>query len=148
MLNLANLRTLLSRALAPPNLHTVALFTPEGELVCYASDPSKTKDHVRVLVGLSTETWQETREQHVGRVDSELGHLLVLPIDPPKKDEDDDPLMLLALNSDANVPWETLETKGRKLAEYLEKPVAQLSQTLAAPPAPPPVSPRTERGTR
>lgn len=72
MLNLANLRTLLSRVLAPPGLHTVALFTPEGELVCYASDPSKTKDHVRVLVGLSTETWQETREQHIGRVDFEV----------------------------------------------------------------------------
>lgn len=72
MLNLTNLRTLISRVLAPPNLHTVALFTPEGELVCYASDPSKTKDHVRVIVGLSTETWQETREQHVGRVDSEV----------------------------------------------------------------------------
>lgn len=72
MLNLTNLRTLISRVLAPPSLHTVALFTPEGELVCYASDPSKTKDHVRVIVGLSTETWQETREQHVGRVDSEV----------------------------------------------------------------------------
>ncbi|KAI0639890.1 isoprenoid synthase domain-containing protein [Trametes polyzona] len=114
MLNLTNLRTLLSRVLAPPSLHTVALFTPEGELVSYASDPSKTKDHVRVLVGLSTETWQETREQHIGRVDSELGHVLVLPIETSKKEEDDDPLMLLALNSETNVSWDILETKQKK----------------------------------
>ncbi|KAH9858287.1 hypothetical protein C2E23DRAFT_174788 [Lenzites betulinus] len=146
MLNLANLRTLLSRVLAPPGLHTVALFTPEGELVCYASDPSKTKDHVRVLVGLSTETWQETREQHIGRVDFEQGHLLVLPIDSPKKEEDDDPLMLLALSSEASVPWEVLEIKGGKLVEHLVKPVSQLSRTLAV--SPPPVSPRADRGTR
>lgn len=72
MLNLANLRTLLSRVLDPPSLHTVALFTPEGELVCYASCPTKAKDHVRVLVGLSTEIWQETREQNIGMVDSEV----------------------------------------------------------------------------
>ncbi|KAI0778669.1 isoprenoid synthase domain-containing protein [Trametes elegans] len=112
MLNLANLRTLLSRVLAPPSLHTVALFTPEGELICYASEPNRTKDHVRVLVGLSTETWQETREQGIGRVDSEqLGHLLVLPIESPKKDEDDEPLLLLALNSQSHVPWEQLELK-------------------------------------
>ena len=72
MLNLANLRTLLSRVLDLPALHTVALFTPEGELVCYVSSPTKAKDHVRVLVGLSTEIWQETREQHIGMVDSEV----------------------------------------------------------------------------
>ncbi|KAH9897916.1 hypothetical protein C8Q73DRAFT_377854 [Cubamyces lactineus] len=72
MLNLANLRTLLSRILSPPELHTVALFTPEGELVSYVSEPSRTKDHVRVLVGLSTETWQEERDQKVGMVDSDM----------------------------------------------------------------------------
>lgn len=130
MLNLANLRTLLSRVLLPPELHTVALFTPEGELVCYASEPNRTKDHVRVLVGLSTETWQEERDQKVGMVECEvwlrlyfydveesltkpgqLGHVLVLPIEGAKKAEDDDPLMLLALNSDKSIPFSVLETK-------------------------------------
>ena len=72
MLNLANLRALLSRALDLPVLHTAVLFTPEGELVCYVSDPSKNKDRARVVVGLSTEIWQETREQHIGMVDSEV----------------------------------------------------------------------------
>lgn len=73
MLNLANLRTLLSKVLDFPTLHTVALFTPEGELISYETSPYKTKDHVRVIVGLSTEIWQETREHNnVGMVDSEV----------------------------------------------------------------------------
>lgn len=72
MLNLCNLRNVLSRVLDLPLLHTVVLFTPDGELVCYASEPNKTKDRVRVLVGLSTEIWQETREQNIGMVDCEV----------------------------------------------------------------------------
>ena len=72
MLNLANLRTLLSRVLDLPSLHTVVLFTPEGELVSYVSEPDRPKDRVRVIVGLSTEIWQETREQGVGRVDYQV----------------------------------------------------------------------------
>ena len=76
MLNLANLRTLLSRVLDFPTLHTVALFTPEGELICYETDAYKTKDHVRVIVGLSTEVWQETKDNgNVGMVDSEVWRL-------------------------------------------------------------------------
>ncbi|KAI0715066.1 hypothetical protein C8Q76DRAFT_729462 [Earliella scabrosa] len=141
MLNLGNLRTLLSRVLDLPLLHTVVLFTPEGELVCYASEPNKTKDRVRVLVGLSTEIWQETREQNIGMVDCELGHLLVLPIETPKKDDDDEPVMLLALNAETSVPWDELEAKARKLAEHLEKPVTQMSGALVSVP-PPPTSPR------
>ena len=73
MLNLVNLRTLLSKVLSPPTLHTVALFTPEGELICCETDAYKTKDRVRVIVGLSTEVWQETKEQNdMGMVDSEV----------------------------------------------------------------------------
>ena len=72
MLNLVNLRTLLSKVLDPPTLHTVALFTPEGELICCETGPYKTKDHVRVIVGLSTEVWQETKEENAGMVDSEV----------------------------------------------------------------------------
>ncbi|TBU50022.1 isoprenoid synthase domain-containing protein [Dichomitus squalens] len=111
MLNLPNLRTLLSRVLDLPKLHTVVLFTPEGELVSYVSIPDRPKDRVRVIVGLSTEIWQETREQGVGRVDSQLGHLLVLPVEAQKKDDDDDPPLLLTLNSETSVPWEELEVK-------------------------------------
>lgn len=79
MLNLANLRILLSRVLDLPVLHTVVLFTPEGELVCYASDQNTNKDRIRLVVGLSTEIWQETREQNIGMVDCEVSALLNTP---------------------------------------------------------------------
>ena len=42
-----------------------------------------------------------------------LGHLLVLPVEGQKKDEDDDPVFLLTLNSETSVPWEELEVKVR-----------------------------------
>lgn len=72
MLNLPNLRSLLLQVLSLPTLHTAVLFTPEGHLVSYASDPSRSKDEVRVVIGLSGEIWQETREQGIGMVDCEV----------------------------------------------------------------------------
>lgn len=41
----------------------------------------------------------------------QLGHLLVLPVEGQKKDDDDDPVFLLTLNSETSVPWEELEVK-------------------------------------
>lgn len=76
MFNLSNLRGLLVQVLSLPDLHTVVLFTPEGQLVSYASDPYKSKEHVRVVVGLSAEIWQETKEQGIGMVDSEVSSML------------------------------------------------------------------------
>ncbi|KAI9057033.1 terpenoid synthase [Trametes sanguinea] len=138
MLNLANLRTLLSRVLAPPELHTVALFTPEGDLVCYASDPSKTKDHVRVLVGLSTETWQETREQKIGMVECELGNVIVLPVEGTKPAEGDEPPMLLALNADRSIPFDVLEAKKKAFPVQPQAPPANDTYlTTASTPKPP-----------
>lgn len=72
MLNLANLRNLLLQVLALPELHTVALFTPEGQLVSFAADPLRPKDNVRVIVGLGGEVWKETKQQGIGMVDSEV----------------------------------------------------------------------------
>lgn len=72
MLNLSNLRNLLSQVLALPELHTVALFTPEGQLVSFVADPCRPKDNVRVIVGLGGEVWKETKQQGVGMVDSEV----------------------------------------------------------------------------
>ncbi|KZT72952.1 hypothetical protein DAEQUDRAFT_654770, partial [Daedalea quercina L-15889] len=138
MLNLANLRNLLSQVLALPELHTVALFTPEGQLVSFAADPHRPKDNVRVVVGLGGEVWRETKQQGIGMVDSELGRVAVLPIDeePADSAEDDadnkDPVMLLALNSTASVAWEELEFKARELAKHLRKPVSELRGRLAA----------------
>lgn len=51
--------------------------------------------------------------QVVSENDGQLGHLLVLPVETPKKDEDDEPIMLLALNSETSVPWDELEVKVR-----------------------------------
>ena len=73
MLNLSNLRNLLLQVLALPELHTVALFTPEGQLVSFAADPRRPKDNVRVIVGLGGEVWKETKQQSIGMVDSEVG---------------------------------------------------------------------------
>ncbi|PSS29705.1 hypothetical protein PHLCEN_2v2853 [Hermanssonia centrifuga] len=116
MLNLTNLRTLLLQVLSLPALHTAILFTPEGQLVSFASDSSRSKDEIRVVVGLSGEIWQETKEQGIGMVDSELGRLLVLPIEQVRgeseaRNEEDEPMMLLALNADNSVRWEEMEKK-------------------------------------
>ncbi|KAH9949356.1 hypothetical protein B0H21DRAFT_688441 [Amylocystis lapponica] len=154
MFNLSNLHGLLSQVLVLPTLHTAVLFTPQGQLVSYASDPHRPKDRVRVIVGLSGEVWQETRDQGIGMVDSELGRLLVLPIEHVHKDhemngeEQDDPLMLLALNAENSVSWHELENKASKtLVKHLERPVTELRGRLAAAPVLP-VSPRGDRVAR
>lgn len=72
MLMLSVLHDLLSQVLSPPNLHTALLFTPSGELVSVANKPTRSKDEVRILVGLGVEIWQETREEGFGMVDSEV----------------------------------------------------------------------------
>ena len=72
MLVLSSLNKLLGQVLSPPNIHTVVLFTTNGELVSFASsNPTYSKDDVLVLVGLGTEIWSETREDGEGMVDSE-----------------------------------------------------------------------------
>ncbi|OCH88764.1 hypothetical protein OBBRIDRAFT_794931 [Obba rivulosa] len=157
MLNLPNLRNLLLQVLALPRLHTAVLFTPQGHLVAYASDPSKKKDRVRVIVGLSGEVWQETKDQGVSMVDSELGRILVLPIGQGHDEqnghaedgheEENDPLMLLALNAENSVSWTELETKAKELVRHLEAPVAQLRGKLAVSPAiSPPARPEVRVG--
>ena len=90
MLNLSSLNKLLSHVLVPPTLHTAILFTASGDLVSYASVTSpagrgageggkgldsirpRPKDDIRVLVGLASEVWAETREYGEGMVDSEV----------------------------------------------------------------------------
>ena len=72
MLLLSMLHSLLSQVLAPPHLHTVILFTPAGELVSVASEPTRPKDEIRILVGITGEVWQETREQGYGMVESDV----------------------------------------------------------------------------
>lgn len=72
MLSLSALHDLLSQVLSLPDLHTAILITCSGQLVSVACDPLRPKDEIRVVVGLSGEVWQETREQGYGMVDSEV----------------------------------------------------------------------------
>jgi hypothetical protein len=72
MLLLSSLHNLLQQVLSLPDLHTAVLFTPEGQLVSYASDSSTPKDEIRVFVGVSGEVWQETKQNGMGMVDSEV----------------------------------------------------------------------------
>jgi hypothetical protein len=72
MFMLPMLQTLLSQVLVPPHLHTAVLFTPAGELVSFAVEPSRSKDEIKILVGVTSEVWQETREQGYGMVESDV----------------------------------------------------------------------------
>ena len=85
MLALSSLNKLLSHILSPPALHTAVLFTASGAVVSYAttggagnsSDPlspsrPRPKDDIRVLVGLASQVWAETKEDGEGLVDSEV----------------------------------------------------------------------------
>ncbi|KAJ7634153.1 isoprenoid synthase domain-containing protein [Mycena polygramma] len=117
MLVLSRLQDSLSAVLSPPSLHTAVLLTPSGQLVSFSSYPSRCKDEIRVIAGLSGEVWQETQEQGSGMVDSELGRIVVLPVDEPPEllpqplPDDYQPLMLLVLNSTDAVEWDDLQTK-------------------------------------
>ena len=73
MLVLATLHRLLSQVISSPGLHTAALLTPNGQLVSYACDSTRSKDDVRLVVGLSSEIWLEVADQGIGMVDSEVG---------------------------------------------------------------------------
>jgi hypothetical protein len=78
MLVLSAINSLLSQVLSLPDLHTVVLLTPEGHLVSTATDPSKAKDDVLIVVGLCGEAWQETHGQSFARIDSEVLDLAFL----------------------------------------------------------------------
>ncbi|KAL4252449.1 hypothetical protein ABKN59_002708 [Abortiporus biennis] len=140
MLNLNNLRSLLAQLLSQSPVRIAALLSPEGKLVSYAADLATPKDEVRVIVGLSSEIWQETKDQGVGMVESELGRVVVLPVqDAPKtrNNEKQEPLLLLALTADSSVEWSEIERSARELAKYLERPAAELRERLAVAPTSP-----------
>ncbi|KAH9969174.1 hypothetical protein BC827DRAFT_1168242 [Russula dissimulans] len=163
MLVLATLHRVLSQVICSPGLHTAALFTPKGQLVSYACDSTRSKDDVRLVVGLSSEIWLEVADQGIGMVDSELGRILVMGVQDSvatinagkntsptssanTNSASDKPLMLVALGATETVGWEDLETKGRELIEHLSRPVSRLRRPLAAASASTPSPPATRHG--
>lgn len=151
MLALSSIHTLLSQILSLPDLHTAILCTPCGQLVSYTSDPDRAKDDIFVVVGLGGEAWQENKGQGVSQVDSELGRIVVIPIEPASEQRTNlssevkaGPLMLLILNSTEMIGWDELQTKGQVLAEHLQKPLGRFRDfiTPAQPPTGSSVSPK------
>ena len=74
MLVLSSLNKLLAHVLSPPTIHTAVIFSPSGELIAFESAhaPTRPKDDVRVLVGIASEIWTETRDDGEGMVESEV----------------------------------------------------------------------------
>lgn len=153
MLALSKLNAIVARVLSNPDVHTVVLLTVAGELVSYASEPGRSKDEIRVITGLASEVWQETKEQGYGMVDSEkYGKILVLPVDEFLAGEDEEheeeqvvdehrePLMLLALNALESVNWDDLQERGIPFADQLAKPLKRFRPFLKLTSAPPPAA--------
>ncbi|KAK7465272.1 hypothetical protein VKT23_005251 [Stygiomarasmius scandens] len=143
MLALSTLHTLLSQVLSLPDLHTAILHTPGGQLVSFASDPSKSKDDIHLVVGVSWKIWQENAGQGCVTDESELGRVIVLPINEPTEElpqplpDDHQPLMLLTLNSTDSVSWEELKIKGTALATHFAKTFRKFRVHLAVSKPPP-----------
>ncbi|KAF7307279.1 hypothetical protein MIND_00521800 [Mycena indigotica] len=144
MLVLSRLRESLEQALVPPELHTAILLSPSGQLICFASYPNRRKDDIRVIAGLSGEVWQETQELSSGMVNSELGRILVMPVDDPDSipqplPDDYQPLMLLVLNSTDQMEWEDLQARGRAVTVQIARPMTRFREHLRPMRKPPPM---------
>ncbi|KAG1825122.1 hypothetical protein EV424DRAFT_1345944 [Suillus variegatus] len=78
----------------------------------------RSKDEIWILAGLSAEVWAETRgeegvEKGMGMVESELGRIVVVPVDntSPELQDEREPLLLLAVNGGAEADWKTMCAK-------------------------------------
>ncbi|TDL26434.1 hypothetical protein BD410DRAFT_783500 [Rickenella mellea] len=126
MLVLASLNKLLSQILSPPDIHSVVLLTPAGSLVSFVTSHARSKDDIRMLAGLSGEIWAETRGEGVGMVESELGRVVVVPVQPVPPERAPEPFMLIVVNATENVDWGELQMKARGLADHLTRPLREV----------------------
>ncbi|KAG1738681.1 isoprenoid synthase domain-containing protein [Suillus paluster] len=133
MLNLPTLHTYLTQLLSPTDtIHTALLLTPEGAVVSFAlgllrtQSLQRSKDEIWILAGLSAEVWAETRCEEgdgkgMGMVESELGRIVVVPVDDasPEVQDEREPLLLLAVNGGAEADWKTMCAKRTSLLTLL-----------------------------
>ncbi|KAF8831914.1 hypothetical protein HHX47_DHR1000896 [Lentinula edodes] len=117
MLKLSTLHTYLNQVLDLPDLHTAILLTPTGQLISYASDPSRSKEDVRSVVGLSGDSFLEVEEQGFATFEIKgkphLGSIYVLAVNEAQDETQDgwQPLMLLALNFSNGYDQEAVRLK-------------------------------------
>jgi len=154
MFMLSMLQALLTQALVPRHLHTAVLFTPAGELISFAVEPGRSKEEIRILVGITSEVWQETREQGYGMVESDLGRIIVLPVDEVNTNQEQafsqahQPFLLLALNATDAVEWEELDNKGRVIAQRVSEPLSKFRELLVSPRSVPSTAPTSPAPVR
>jgi hypothetical protein len=79
MLVLSVLQQRLLQTLQPPKLHTAVLFTPAGQLISAATDTSRPKDDIFLIVSTGVEAWQESKDQDHAMIEIEVqnGCLLI-----------------------------------------------------------------------
>lgn len=101
----------------------------------------RSKDEIWILAGLSAEVWAETRgeegvEKGMGMVESELGRIVVVPVDSasPELQDEREPLLLLAVNGGAEADWKTMCAKAKKLGAYLAPSVNKHRSAIEASP--------------
>jgi len=96
------------------------------------------KDNVWILAGLSSELWAETRGEgdesvsEMGMVESELGRIVVVPVDDASAERD--PLLLLAVNGGPDADWKVMGAKAKKLGAYLAPSVNKHRSAIEASP--------------
>ncbi|KAF8524377.1 hypothetical protein BU17DRAFT_84987 [Hysterangium stoloniferum] len=165
MLNLTALRKVLFSVISPPRLHTAILFTPSGDLVAHSSsNNTRSKDQLRVLVGVATEIWLETSDEGIGMVESELGKIIVIPLhrepnaprgrvgrstsrspssasSAPAANYSEPPF-LVALNAQDDVEWAEMQIKARGVVNHLAAPLLEFGDRLSPPQPQPRTIPR------
>jgi hypothetical protein len=106
-----------------------------------SSQRQRSKDEIWILAGLSAEVWAETRsedgvEKGMGMAESELGRIVVVPVDDasPESQDEREPLLLLAVNGGAEADWKTMCAKAKKLGAYLAPSVNKHRGAIEASP--------------
>jgi hypothetical protein len=63
MLVPASLKSIISQVVDPADIRACILLTSTSRLISYASAPPNAEDLVKVLIGLSAESWREVQSE-------------------------------------------------------------------------------------